>query len=339
MNNSFWLPSSEQRRTIFMMEALGLIHDLGKLSDTFLKSQESSASLKYINTLFGDPRLVDTFTNISATSDNRAAEMVKKWLNVAGENSSHCAFQERSDLTELLQRMVFTDWTGQRYRFSELMPLLTRTSFARGKSKITMQEWQAAIGKEMQPGLLIGYLHGCAHIEKAGDPHNKQSYNSVFRASPFGVEEQIDTKKHELTTALNDLPLADIEHILTDKRSVWLQRMRNGMSHGLADNRRPFNEVSLWDWGYTVATMTKAATVWVFKNGWPSSLDDITFRTLCINLNRLERFIRSVRISDLLGVRDELDTAFQRVRTLLEETYALANCFYSDETGAYYLYN
>ena len=36
MSNNFWRPSAEQRRTILLLEALGLIHDLGKLSDTFL---------------------------------------------------------------------------------------------------------------------------------------------------------------------------------------------------------------------------------------------------------------------------------------------------------------
>jgi len=54
-------------------------------------------------------------------------------------------------------------------------------------------------------------------------------------------------------------------------------------------------------------------------------------------LNRLERYTRVDRISDLLGLRHVLDASFDRVQTLLEETYALGNCFYRDETGAYFL--
>ena len=46
---NFWRPSAEQCRTILLLEALGLIHDLGKLSDTFLLSQDPSPDPKYEN--------------------------------------------------------------------------------------------------------------------------------------------------------------------------------------------------------------------------------------------------------------------------------------------------
>ncbi|NJL55746.1 hypothetical protein HC928_11530 [bacterium] len=52
------------------------------------------------------------------------------------------------------------------------------------------------------------------------------------------------------------------------------------MKRGLADNRRPHNEVSLWDWGYSVATLTKAATNYIFKNskdGWQLNLRELSF--------------------------------------------------------------
>ncbi len=112
------------------------------------------------------------------------------------------------------------------------------------------------------------------------------------------------------------------------------------MSCGLADNRRPHNEVSLWDWGYTVATMTKAAAVHIYRRkSWQATFEHMPFCTLRINVDRLERYACSSKIGDLLGVRRVLDDAFEEVRKLLEEEYALCNCFYSDETGAYYLFS
>lgn len=72
--------------------------------------------------------------------------------------------------------------------------------------------------------------------------------------------------------------------------------------------------------------MAKAATAYIYKNGWPANLTDIPFRTLCISLNRLELYARSNRISDLLGVQQAIDAAFNQVQELLEETYALGNC-------------
>jgi len=251
-----------------------------------------------------------------------------------------CAFGERADLTTILNRVQFTDWTGQTYTFAELMPLAAKPGLAWGRNAISSSDWQRALGKGMHPGLLIGALHGVAHIEKEGEPQQyKQPYSDVFRASPFGREERISTgMTQELTDALKALPLADIALIASDQRREWLAKMRTGMRRGLADNRRPHNEVSLWDWGYTVAALTKAAAAYIYKNGWPADLKDLPFRTLRVNLDRLERYTHTEKISDLLGVRQALDEAFDRVQALLEEEYALGNCFYHDETGAYYLF-
>lgn len=339
MTGSFWRPSDEQRRAILLLEALGLIHDLGKLSDTFLQSQDPSSTQRYNHNLLADPRRIAMYKQYTTVSGSQATDQVHGWLNEAA--TTPCAFGERADLTTVLAQIQFTDWTNQTYSFAELMPLVAKPSLAWGQNAISSSDWQQVLGKEMQPGLLVGVLHGVAHIEKEGDPQqHKQPYSDVFRASPFGLEERMGTgTTQESTDALGDLPLADIEQIASDQRQEWLAKMRTEMRHGLADNRRPHNEVSLWDWGYTVATMTKAAATYICKNGWPANLADVPFRTLRINLNRLEHYTRSDKISDLLGVRRALDEAYSRVLGLLEEEYALGNCFYHDETGAYYLFS
>jgi hypothetical protein len=332
MSHSFWQPSDNQQRAILLLEALGLIHDLGKLSDTFLKSREPSPTVEYNHNLLADPRSVSIYSTHTAIPDDAAASYAQTILSDAAIRPS--AFQERADLTAVLEQIAFTDWTGQQYNFAELAPLVARPGLAH-----TVADWRGVLTREMQPGLLVGGLHGPAHIEKEGEPgQHKQPYSHVFRATPFGLEEQIGTvSSQELTNALNALPLADIENITTNQRSDWLTQMKALMSRGLADNRRPHNEVSLWDWGYTVATLTKAAAAYIFKNGWPTNLNDLSYRTLRINLDILERYTHSDKISDLLGVRQALNEASPRVQALLEETYALGNCFYGDETGIYYL--
>jgi len=332
MSHSFWQPSDDQRRAILLLEALGLIHDLGKLSDTFLKSKEPSPAVEYNHDLLADPRSVGIYSTHTAILGDAAASYAQTILSDAAIRLS--AFDERAGLTAMLERVVFTDWTGQQYNFAELAPLVARPGLAH-----TAADWRGVFAKEMQPGLLVGGLHGPAHIEKEGEPdRHKQPYSQVFRATPFGLEDRIGTvSSQELTDALNALPLAGIENITTNQRSDWLAQMKALMSRGLADNRRPHNEVSLWDWGYTVATLTKAAAAYIFKNGWPTNLIDLPYRTLRINLDILERYTHSDKISDLLGVRQALNEASPRVQALLEETYALGNCFYRDETGIYYL--
>jgi len=336
MSNSFWRPSKKQRRTILLLEALGLIHDLGKLSDTFLQSQEPSSTQRYNHNLLADPCQIAMYGQVPAGSPVEG--VVQEWLNDA--NNIACAFDERTDLTTLLNQVRFTDWTGRTYTLAELVPLAARPGLAWKQNVILPSDWMQSLGKGMEPGLLIGALHGAAHIEKEGDPQqHKQPYSDVFRASPFGWEERVETGLiQESTNVLQALPLADIEQIASERRRGWLAKMRAEMRRGLADNRRPHNEVSLWDWGYTVATMAKAAAAYIYKNGWPENLADLSFRTLRINLDRLERYTRSDKISDLLGVRQALDDAFDKVQTLLEETYTLGNRLYHDETGAYYLF-
>lgn len=338
MSLSFWRPSDEQRRTILLLEALGLIHDLGKLSDAFLQSQDPSPTQDYNHNLLADPRQITIYQKLNTSSSTSVANEVQAWLNEA--STKPCAFGERTDLTPILNGVQFTDWAGQTYTFAELTPLVAKPSLAWGQNAISPSDWQQVLGKDMQPGLLIGALHGLAHIEKEGDPQqHKQPYSDVFRASSFGLEERIQTEpEQELTDAIESLPLADINQITTTQRREWLEKMREGMRRGLADNRRPHNEVSLWDWGYTVATMAKAAAAYIYKNGWPADLNCLSFRTLRINLNRLERYTHSDKISDLLGIRRALDDAFDQVRQLLEETCALGNLFYRDESGDYYLF-
>jgi hypothetical protein len=333
MSDSFWRPSNEQRRTILLLEALGLIHDLGKLSNRFLQSQEPSPTTDYEHRLVADPRSLPLYTNRTPITNDAADTYLCEILNDAANKPS--AFQERPDLTTVLQQVTFTDWTGQQYNFAELMPLVARPGLSH-----TTANWSGVLGRDMRPGLLVGGLHGPAHIEKEGEPsQHKQSYSHVFRATPFGLEKQVGTSStfEELTDALSKLPLDDLIKIVTDQRSAWLAQMKMLMGRGLADNRRPHNEVSLWDWGYTVATMTKAAAAYIFRHGWPTNLNDVPYRTLRINLDILECYTRSDKISDILGMRQILNEAFRRVQVLLEETYTLGNSFYQDETGIYYV--
>ena len=119
------------------------------------------------------------------------------------------------------------------------------------------------------------------------------------------------------------------------------------MARGIADNQRPGNEVSLWDWGFTMAALVKAGAYQIFHQGLPNGvthiakiedLGSLTYRTLSIHLDRLALYSHSDKITDLLGVKDALDDGYAQVRVLLEEEMACSNLFYHDETGAYYLF-
>ncbi len=330
MSNTFCCASQEQRQTILLLEAFGLIHDLGKLSEHFLRSQapQGKKECDYEYSLFVDPRQIDLYNRKSKVLKGE----VKKWLN--NSDKKPCAFSLRPDLTASLNEIEITGWDDARYTLAELAPFVSQPGLSQ------KDEWQEILGKSMQPGLLIGYMHGIAHIDKENNTSEKQSYEDAWRATPFGFEEKIQKEsEEELTNALKALPLEadNIRKIATQDRQQWLKDMRHGMRKGIADNRRPINEVSLWDWGYIVASLTKAAVNYIIKKSWPESLMDIGFVTLRVNLDKVEHYASSDKISDLLGLKMEMDKSYEKVRKQLEVKYALGNRIYHDETGDYYL--
>lgn len=325
MSGSFWRPSDNQRHAILLLEVAGLLHDLGKLSNGFLEDKAQDKPLRFSY----DYKSIANPSTVFPVGPSSVSKLFDAMLQNASNPAIGAPFNDRADITSNLQAHSLQGWDGQSYNLAELL-----------LAQFASQQLAKILGKSFQPASLIRKLHGVAHYEKEKpDASGKQPYGQMYSSSPFGIETHIPVgvAGADLTSSLGRLPLADIFKMNTGDRLQWLEEARGCLAQGLADTQRPTNEVSLWDWGYTVATLTKAAAAWMFKNGWPASLDDLPFRTLCINLPILGRYTRSDKISDLLGVGKVLDESFRRVQTLLEESYALGNCFYRDETGAYYL--
>ena len=324
--NTFCSTTPEQRRTILLLEALALIHDIGKLSDRFLESLALNSNTSYEYSLFVDPRKVEMYKGFFMPGS--IPTQVKKELNNAIKND--CAFSERPDLTESLKSIEITDFNNTTYTLADLVPFL----------KCLKKKYLPELfGNFMHPVLLIKHMHGIAHFDKDGGD-KQQPYDQMYRGTPFGFEEKIQTGTiKELNEILSRLPLSadEIQKITSNDRQKWLDEMRKGMCKGIADTRKTLNDVTLWDWGYIVSTLTKASANYIFLRGCPQSLDDIEFLILRINLDKLEFYTSSDKISDLLGKQEELDKAYASVKTLLEETCAFGNRIYHDETGDYYL--
>jgi len=324
--NTFCSTTKKQRDTILLLEALALIHDIGKLSDRFLESLSLNSNTTFNYSLFIDPR--ETGLYKSFFENQTRTSQVKRQLENAIRTD--CAFSARPDLTENLKAIEITDWNNTTYTLADLVPFL---------KLLGRKDLPELFGNAMHPGLLIKHMHGIAHFDKDGGD-TKQLYEEMYRGTPFGFEEKIQTGTvKELNEILSRLPLRadDIQKITSDDRQKWLDEMRKGMSKGVADTRKSLNDITLWDWGYIVSSLTKASANYIFKTGWLESPDDIEFVILRVNLDILELYASSDKISDMLGKQKALEENFTSVKTLLEKTSALGNRIYHDETGDYYL--
>lgn len=352
MSEKFWHLNASEKKFVLFLEVVALFHDLGKLSDKFLLSQARQASgkvkgddlviKKYSYNLIVNPESLCIETGMLSLPGN-VIGMIKRFERNAMNDIT--LYDERKDLTDIFcgQKKKDCKDTIKRYSMADIL----FWQYARSEFVKYYQALNESGGRgnyhqsEVKPASLIRYLHGIAHFEKEGSGNPTSCYRLMCSSSPFGYEKRIPIGDElgNLTEKLNELPLNDIDKIYGEERIAWLNDVRSLISKGIADTRRPTNEVTLWDWGYIVSCMAKAAVNWICKNNWPGllNLGDISYRTLRISINKLERYICADKISDLLGVKKELEDAFEKARILLEEKYAFGNCFYEDETGAYYL--
>lgn len=395
----WWKISDEDKRAILLLEVVGLLHDLGKLSDRFLKSQAKDRDYRYAYKLVSDParvfliehelqgvkgetsnrervrqllnmksvwhdptvatellsrfnqsrrttervdRIVEELGKIAAGMSSpddakivlgglKAAFEILGWLDVADAPSHDAPFRERSDLSDVLASFIIEGWDGQVYSLAELLSVT-----AVRHAEMTWSPW---LGKAMEPAKLVSCLHGASHYEKEEPPNNKQEYQDMYRASPFGHEERIEVEKDKgLSAALKALPLERIGEVLTEKRRDWLEEMRLLLTRGQGDTRRPTNEVTLWDWGYTVASFVKAALPSILHRSGPTDLNMLRWRVLRVNIDLLGLYGKAHKVTDLLGSQAAVNGAFAEVKTLLEETYPIANELYRDATGIYFLF-
>lgn len=338
MSDPFMRPTSEERQWIFFLEALAFLHDVGKLTQDFLK-HEANNDIK-----FDYERILDV------------KNVYDEWVRERGEESSKPLFRNLfinntngpvniRNILENLSKYEITLWDEKKYSLAELI-LLTSQKFGDPKNKV---ELERVFNKSMSPAFFVGKLHGIAHFEKEGGIKQPEGQN-YYAATPFGFESVIEN----LNEVYKKLPLEWLSTMNPENRLNWLEKLEPQLSKGVADTRRPSNEVSLWDWGYIVASLTKASVAGIlrmsheeddkkgniwnedgeFKDEIPHS---VPFCILRITLNRLDVYTHSDKISDLLGVRQTLDESYANVQELLEKDIAIGNKIYHDETGAYFL--
>jgi len=184
-------------------------------------------------------------------------------------------------------------------------------------------------------GLYLSRCHNTAHFDKQDPAGGKQSYPGMQLSSPFGFERAV---RSGLTNQMWALPWASLAAYSQTERQNLLAALRNLFSQVVADTRRPTNEVDLWSWGLLVGALYKTALAGVLVSGsTPPAAQNLHWRLLSVRVDGPDYLLNVVRLPDLLSRQQLLQNAFERVRSLLEETYPLAHEVYRDEHGSLYV--
>ena len=180
--------ATEQRKTILLLEAAALLHDIGKLSDGFLQSRASDKEQypPYAYDLRVDPR--KAFLDPHDANHPSLAKLLSN-ANTVGQQQAgdgrvkSAPFADRPAITQELAAHTFTAWDGRQYNVSEIVLLEA--------PRYVDIDWQAIRARTMDPAKLIGSIHGVAHYEKQVDRKGTQPAKSVFISTAFGFEREI----------------------------------------------------------------------------------------------------------------------------------------------------
>jgi len=167
---------------------------------------------------------------------------------------------------------------------------------------------------------LLGTCHDMAHIDKPEVPGLGKQTELI--SSVFGYETLPVEASQHLLNAVN--------HI--EQRDIFLRKLEKAFNHAVGDDRRPINEVTLWDWGSATATLWKAITARYILEKQTNG--DLNWRILSIDFDGLGFLERAPTIGDLIGRQAAIQSALNDVRALLEVTYPLGNEVYRDENGS-----
>ena len=184
----------------------------------------------------------------------------------------------------------------------------------------------------------------------------KENYKHVHLASAFGSEpepidaDRLSNKKYQLYQFLEQR-LNDLEKSLKPNSSWgsgnWLQwrkpfveRLEEDFSTTVSDDRRPINDVTLWDQTAATVAFFKAELAEVLLTNWKDPLDQsnkFKYRILRVALDGASFLAQSSRIGDVLSRKQILTEAFNKVKSLMEVEYPLGLEIYHDTNSVIFL--
>ncbi len=177
----------------------------------------------------------------------------------------------------------------------------------------------------------------------------RQPFAETYIATAFGHEAQW------LPVGPDEDDLKEVRYRFAEVLAEELGKVRDGKAkpaevrprifeeaeeafrQALGETRRAANDVTLWDHSYSVASLYKAALAKVLLEGKWTEPKRIGWRFLRVEVDGLRFFAQAHHVTDMLGRRQALMDALDKVREALEVDYPLGNEVYRDENGSVFV--
>ncbi|RLE44196.1 CRISPR-associated protein Csx11, partial [Candidatus Woesearchaeota archaeon] len=308
---------AENRVPILLAEIGAYLHLIGRFSEEFIYAQAKDAtnSEKGFNyeKVCNNPDFFEN-TGLDGLLKNQSWEILMN------------AFKNLSNAGELSSYKIKS--------FSEFIEKHTWGNKPRGLCKILADAH----------GIVSGIDKALAGRAESG----KQKKAYTFKATAFGYERNIEfTKNPELKKEL----FQKIKEILNDIKNKqdlsyenyfgFVSTIKECYSKTIGETRRPINEISLYDYAHTIASLMKSSLAKMVIDGGQDPLTKdfdkrLRWRILKINVGVVGLLSKGLKIGDIVGYRSEIEKTYDEIKKIVEFKHPLGNEIYRDSTGIYF---
>jgi len=181
--------------------------------------------------------------------------------------------------------------------------------------------------------------------------HSKdpQSICGVYKSTSFGFENEpiemdvlTEERKKVYKTIIHWLDTCDFDEIVR-KRRKCMNEIRKSFSKALGETRRSANDVTLWDHSYMAASIMKALVACriLDSNFTVGSNQEIKsekpFQIFAVGWDFFGFIEQSHKIPDVVGRMKVIEKIKEEIKSIVEEEHALGNAIYDDNFGIYFL--
>ncbi|RLG06373.1 MAG: hypothetical protein DRN68_07040, partial [Thaumarchaeota archaeon] len=288
----------QNRKELLKAEIAAWLHDMGKCTQEFFENKKERKGYKAI---FSENELGQRwFWSELPEKHRRLPDREKLSKESRSPKALHGII---SDLNILDFEISFPALSNQKVSCRDLI-FLSRPGFI-------------PLNKLPEFVRYLGRSHAAAHLEKE-EPEEKKW--SQFISTPFGWEKE-KVEGDRLTEKLEKVIQFISDFLVTSISKEKLKgQITENFSQVLGDDRYPDNEVTLWDWGFVVSALYKAALAGALL-GYKPDPNELRWRLLSVRFDGLGFLSEAQRIPDLLGRKQALERALDKIRELLEVKY------------------